>query len=119
MTEIDFSNTNIFDNEQEYPNAAHDMKMFAYNYRHHPNARTLIPRHQRRLHDWYHLCHEHAEELKSRMNSGEVGQINDWGGGWSWTADVIITKDGMRFRLFGNGAVSPYTGQHDKPVYIL
>lgn len=53
------------------------------------------------------------------MNSGDVHEINDWGGGWSWIAHVIITEDGSRFRLFGDGSVSPYTGQHDKPVYIL
>lgn len=118
ISTINFADPELFKNGN-YPHAAHDMQMFAWNYGNHPNARTLIPRHQRRLHEWYFDCEAHAAELRASIDRGEIRTLNDWGGGWSWSADVITTSDGQTFRIFGNGSCCPYGGQHDKPVYKL
>lgn len=95
------------------------MKTFAWEYKNHPRTKTLIPSHHKNLHEWYFLCEAHADELRDLMNSGQAYEMNDWSGGWSWTATVLKTKSGKVFRLFGNGTVCPYGGQHDKPVYYL
>lgn len=80
---------------------------------------AIIFRIVKRVREEYEFLLAIKDEINQAIVDGRVETIADWGGGWSWKADIVRIQ-GRRIRIFGGGkSCCIYAGQHDRPVLNL